>query len=107
MTNPEQTKIESTPVAPRNETQRYVVFVIIQIFFLMISTITGGFNYTVWSMLDSSLLIVSLGVAGLLFVIDDIRMRRLIFSISIVLYLLAVLDMSANILISGSVGWGN
>ena len=92
--------------APRNETSRYAIFVAIQIFFLLVSLVTGGFNFTVWSMLDSSILILSIGVAGLLFVIDDAGVRKFIFYVSIILYLLAVLDMAANVLISGSTGWG-
>ena len=89
------------------ETQRYLIFVGIQIFFLVISLITGGFNFKVWSMLDTSILIVSIGVTGLLFILENTKLRKVIFYTSIVLYLLAVLDMAANILISGSVGWGD
>jgi len=101
----ENQESNTTPVLSRNETQRYHVFVGIQIFFLVISLITGGFNFTVWSMLDSAILIVSIGVSGLLFVVDEIKYRKNIFNVAIVLYLLAVIDMAANILISGSVGW--
>lgn len=97
----------TTPLLSRNEIQRYQIFVWIQVFFLAISLITGGFNFTVWSMLDSSILIVSIGVSGLLFVMDEVKFRKNIFNVAIVLYLLAVLDMAVNILISGSVGWGN
>lgn len=93
--------------APKAEMQRHQIFVGIQIFFLVVSLITGGFNFKVWSMLDSAILIVSIGVTGLLFVLDDIKLRKAIFYTAIVLYLLAVLDMAANILISGSVGWGD
>jgi len=89
------------------ETQRYQIFVGIQIFFLVVSLITGGFNFKVWSMLDTSILIVSFGVTGLLFILENTKLRKIIFYTSIVLYLLAVLDMAANILISGSVGWGD
>jgi hypothetical protein len=96
----------TTPLLSRNEIQRYQIFVWIQVFFLAISLITGGFNFTVWSMLDSSILIVSIGVSGLLFVMDEVKYRKNIFNVAIVLYLLAVLDMAVNILISGSVGWG-
>jgi hypothetical protein len=89
------------------EMQRHQIFVGIQIFFLVVSLITGGFNFKMWSMLDSAILIVSIGVTGLLFVLEDTKLRKAIFYIAIVLYLLAVLDMAANILISGSVGWGD
>ena len=97
------------PVAQeaRAEMQRYQIFVGIQIFFLVISLITGGFNFKVWSMLDTSILIISIGVTGLLFILEDSKIRRTFFYASIVLYLLAVVDMAANILISGAVGWGD
>jgi hypothetical protein len=96
----------SVPQGLRVEMQRYQIFVGIQIFFLVVSLITGGFNFKVWSMLDTSILIVSIGVTGLLFILDETRLRKVIFYTSIVLYLLAVLDMAINILISGAVGWG-
>lgn len=91
----------------KSEFQRYQIFIWIQIFFLGVSVITGGFNFKVWSMLDSAILIVSIGVSGLLFVIEEIKYRKTIFNIAVILYLLGVIDMAINILISGSVGWGN
>ena len=90
-----------------SEVQRYQTFVWIQVFFLGVSVFAGGFNFAVWSMLDTSLLIVAIGVAGLLFVVDDTALRRKIFHTTVILYLLAVLDMAINVLISGSVGWGS
>ena len=96
----------AAPQVARNEMQRYQIFVGIQIFFLVISLITGGFNFKVWSMLDTSILIVSIGVTGLLFILDNTKLRQTIFYTSIILYLLAVVDMALNILISGAVGWG-
>jgi nitrate reductase NapE component len=104
MTESDVTNV-STPQEARGEMQRYQIFVGIQIFFLVISLITGGFNFKVWSMLDSAILIVSIGVTGLLFVLDETSLRKTIFYTSIVLYLLAVVDMAINILISGAVGW--
>ena len=89
----------------QSEVQRYQIFVWIQLFFLGVSVFAGGFNFTVWSMLDSSILIVSIGMAGLLFVVDDASLRKKIFYTTVVLYLLAILDMAINVLISGSVGW--
>ena len=100
-------KEEAAPQPSRLEMQRYQIFVGIQIFFLVISLITGGFNFKVWSMLDTSILIISIGVTGLLFILDNTKLRQTIFYTSIVLYLLAVLDMALNILISGAVGWGD
>lgn len=102
-----ETKLTNTP--PPQETHaemgRYQIFVGIQLFFLLVSLITGGFNFKVWSMLDSAILIVSIGVTGLLFVLEETSLRKTIFYTAIVLYLLAVIDMAANILISGAVGW--
>jgi hypothetical protein len=95
-----------TPQGTRLEMQRYQIFVGIQIFFLVISLITGGFNFKVWSMLDTSILIISIGVTGLLFVLENTKLRETIFYAAIILYLLAVVDMAVNILISGAVGWG-
>lgn len=68
----------------KSEFQRYQLFVWIQIFFLVVSLITGGFNFTVWSMLDSAILIVSIGVYGLLFVLDETKYRKSIFSAAII-----------------------
>lgn len=104
MTETNMTNVPA-PQESRAEMQRYQIFVGIQIFFLVISLITGGFNFKVWSMLDSSILIVSIGVTGLLFVLEETKLRKVIFYTSIVLYLLAVVDMAINILISGAVGW--
>ncbi len=87
------------------EMMRCKLFIGIQVFFLIVSIFTGGFNYKLWSMLDSALLIQSLGVTGLVPVLDEARLRRLAFRAGIVLYLCAVLDMGINVLVSGVVGW--
>jgi hypothetical protein len=102
----DSSKGESLPQGPQLEMQRYQIFVGIQMFFLVISLITGGFNFKVWSMLDTSILIISIGVTGLLFILDDTKLRQTIFYAAIILYLLAVVDMAINILVSGAVGWG-
>jgi hypothetical protein len=103
----DSSKGESVLPGSRLEMQRYQIFVGIQVFFLIISLITGGFNFKVWSMLDTSILIVSIGVTGLLFILENTKLRQTIFYASIILYLLAVVDMALNILISGAVGWGD
>ncbi len=106
-TNVTETSYSETVLpGSRVEMQRYQIFVGIQVFFLVISLITGGFNFKVWSMLDTSILIISIGVTGLLFILDNTKLRQTIFYTSIILYLLAVVDMAINILISGAVGWG-
>lgn len=88
-----------------DETTRVKIFLGIQAFFLVVSVFTGGFQYKLWSMLDTALLIQSIGVTGLIVVLEEARLRRLAFRAAIVLYLLALLDMGINVLISGVVGW--
>ena len=73
--------------------------------FLAVSVFTGGFQFKLWSMLDSALLIQSIGVTGLVLVLDEAAQRRLAFKVAVVLYLLAFVDMGVNVLISGVVGW--
>jgi hypothetical protein len=88
-----------------DETSRVKVFIWLQLFFLFVSIFTGGFHYNLWSMLDSALLIQSIGITGLVLVLDQPRLRRLAFMTAIILYLLALLDMGINVLVSGVVGW--
>ena len=88
-----------------DEVTRVKLFLGIQAFFLAVSVFTGGFQFKLWSMLDSALLIQSIGVTGLVLVLDEARQRRLAFKAAVVLYLLALVDMGVNVLISGVVGW--
>ncbi len=92
-----------TPVA--DELTRVKIFLGIQAFFLVVSVFTGGFNFKLWSMLDTALMIQSIGVTALVVVLEEARQRRLAFKVAIILYLLAVLDMGINVCISGVVGW--
>jgi hypothetical protein len=91
------------PVA--DELARVKIFLGIQAFFLVVSVFTGGFNFKLWSMLDTALMIQSIGVTALVVVLEEARHRRLAFRAAIIIYLLAVLDMGINVLISGVVGW--
>jgi hypothetical protein len=106
---PEQTKpaIENPWTQSRvaDELTRVKIFLGIQAFFLVVSVFTGGFNFKLWSMLDTALMIQSIGVTALVVVLEEARHRRLAFKVAIVLYLLAVLDMGINVCISGVVGW--
>jgi hypothetical protein len=88
-----------------DELTRVKIFLGIQAFFLVVSVFTGGFNFKLWSMLDTALMIQSIGVTALVVVLEEARHRRLAFKVAIVLYLLAVLDMGINVCISGVVGW--
>jgi hypothetical protein len=92
-----------SPVA--DEMTRVKLFLGIQVFFLLISVFTGGFNFKLWSMLDTAIMIQSIGVTALVVVLEEARLRRLAFRTAIVLYLLAVLDMGINVCVSGVVGW--
>ena len=88
-----------------DELTRVKIFLGIQAFFLVVSVFTGGFNFKLWSMLDTALMIQSIGVTALVVVLEDAKHRRLAFKVAIILYLLAVLDMGINVCISGVVGW--
>ena len=88
------------------ERNRVLIFILIQVFFLLLSPFAGGFNYKVWSMLDSSILVISIGLTGLMFVLGARRGRDLVFKAAVALYVLGVLDISLNILLSGWIGWG-
>ena len=92
-----------TPAA--DELTRVKLFLGIQAFFLVVSVFTGGFNFKLWSMLDTALMIQSIGVTALVLVLEEAKHRRLAFQAAIVLYLLAVVDMGINVCISGVVGW--
>ena len=67
--------------------------------------ITGSFNFKLWSMLDTALMIQSIGITALMVVLEDARHRRLAFKVAIIIYLLAVLDMGINVCVSRVVGW--
>lgn len=88
-----------------DELARVKLFLLIQFFFLAVSIFTGGFHFKLWSMLDTALMIQSIGVTGLVPVLEEPKLRRLAFKAAVVLYLLAVLDMGINVLVSGVVGW--
>ena len=87
------------------EATRTMIFLAIQAGFLVLSPLTGGGHKTVWSMLDSAILVLSIGITGLVFTLDLPRHRKLAFRVAVVLYILGVLDMSLNIFLSGIFGW--
>jgi hypothetical protein len=91
--------------AVADELTRVKIFLGIQAFFLVVSVFTGGFNFKLWSMLDTALMIQSIGITALVVVLEDARQRRLAFKVAIITYLLAVLDMGINVCVSGVVGW--
>jgi hypothetical protein len=88
-----------------DELTRVKIFLGIQVFFLVVSVFTGSFNFKLWSMLDTALMIQSIGITALVVVLEDARHRRLAFKVAIIIYLLAVLDMGINVCVSRVVGW--
>ena len=87
------------------EVTRVKVFLGIQILFHGLSVLTGGFNFKLWSMLDTALMIQSIGISGLIVVLETKGARRLAFKAAVILYVLAIFDMGINVLVSGVVGW--
>ena len=97
---------ELKPEAPAvDEVTRVKIFLGIQAFFLVVSIFTGGFQFKLWSMLDTALMIQSIGVTSLVLVLEEAKLRKLAFRVAIIVYLLALLDMGINVLVSGVVGW--
>ena len=90
-----------------SERNRTFIFMLIQGFFLLVSPFAGGFHYKIWSMLDSSILVISIGLTGLMFVLGAKVARDRVFRAAVALYVLGVLDISLNILLSGWLGWGD
>jgi hypothetical protein len=88
-----------------DEVTRVKLFLGIQAFFLLVSVFTGGFQFKLWSMLDTALMIQSIGVTGLILVLEDAKTKRLAFNAAILLYLAGLVDMGVNVLVSGVVGW--
>jgi len=89
-----------------SEISRLKTFLWIQILFLLASPLAGGFHYRLWSMLDTALLLIAIGITNLAFVVESRSARRLIFQVSATCYIAGVLDMAVNVLISGVLGWG-
>ena len=102
---PPKAETPKTPSVFVDELTRVKIFLAIQAFFLLVSVFTGGFNFKLWSMLDTALMIQSIGVPSLVLVLDEARLRRLAFRVAVIIYLAAVLDMGINVLVSGVVGW--
>ncbi|MGB0951893.1 MAG: hypothetical protein ACPG31_01590 [Planctomycetota bacterium] len=115
MTNPpDSTQIEPPrksaavvdPMEPtKSELGRLKAFIFIQVLFLGLSPFAGGFHYKLWSMLDTSLLVLSIGISALAFVVETRPSRRLIFRTAAIVYVCSIVDMSVNILLSGVLGW--
>jgi len=84
---------------------RLRTFLTVQVMFLLITPFTGGFHFKAWSMLDTALMLGAIGMTALVPVMDTEPERRLVMRVAIGLYVLAIFDMSANVLVSGILGW--
>lgn len=99
-------RVETSPLPEsRPESSRVRGFLVAQMLFLAISPLTGGFRFASWSMLDTALLIGSLGVTALVPALEHARERRWTMRAAVALYLLAIADMCVNVVVSGRVGW--
>ena len=98
----------ASPVEPvpaiSQEITRVKFFLFVQSLLLVVTAFTGAFNSKLLAMLDTALLIESIGLTSLILVLDEDKHRRLAFKTAVVLYLIALLDMGINVLISGVVG---
>lgn len=93
------------PAVPGPDSNRVFLFLLVQTGFLVLSPFAGGFHYKVWSMLDSALLIAAIGVTALALIFDDATTKKAVLRSGVFLYLLGVIDMSVNVLLSGWFGW--
>lgn len=87
------------------ELGRFKTFLTIQVLFLLGSPLAGGFRFKPWSLLDSAILVLAIGLSGLAYVLETPKGRRTILNIAMWVYLIGVLDMAVNILLSGIFGW--
>lgn len=91
----------------RAEVTRTTVLLGMELFFLMMSPLSGGFNNKVWSILDSAILVLAIGVTSLIYILESPEYRRIALYTAMTLYILGIIDMSLNILITGWIGWAN
>lgn len=96
---------EQGPGGSTAEMMRLRTFFTIQVLFLLLSPLAGGFHYAVWSMLDTALLLLGIGISSLALVLESERSRRLVIRVAVAVYLLGIVDMSLNVLLSGVLGW--
>lgn len=87
------------------EKYRTTAFLIIQACFLLVSPLCGGFHNKIWSTLESSLLIIGLGLTGLALILITSKARRRAFRAAVIFYIAGVIDMSVNVLVTGWIGW--
>ncbi|MGB0951892.1 MAG: hypothetical protein ACPG31_01585 [Planctomycetota bacterium] len=86
------------------ETRRIKAFVAAQVFFAFGSLLAGGLRGRPWSLLDTAILLLSIGLTGLAFVLETRNGRRRVMRVAATFYLFGVIDMAFNILASGVLG---
>ena len=99
----------SAGVGPSSPTMsdeaRVKLFIAIQILFLILTPFCGWFHFSLWSMMDTALMIQAIGITALVVVLDREWMRVLAFRVAILFYLSALTAMGVAVLVSGVVGW--
>jgi hypothetical protein len=89
----------------RFELARIRGFIKLQILFLIASPLAGGGHFRLWSLLDTALLVLSIGITALAFVLETREGRAKIRNLAIGIYLAGVVDMAVNVSITGILGW--
>ena len=101
----EENKTENTEINRVEVPGRIKLFLGLQILFFLGSPLAGGFQMKAWSMLDSALFVIAIGLTGLVPVLETKKQRDTAFKTAVAFYLLGVLDTAINICLSGLVGW--
>lgn len=89
----------------RYELSRIRGFIKLQVLFLLASPLAGGGHFKLWSLLDTAILVMSIGITALAFVLESKKGRKQIMNLAVTLYLAAVIDMAVNISVAGILGW--
>lgn len=89
----------------RYELARVRGFIKLQLLFLFASPLAGGGHFRLWSLMDTALLVLSIGITALAFVLETQSGRAKIMRVAIGIYILAVIDMAVNISVTGILGW--
>lgn len=88
------------PKEPKTVHERAIYFIIIQAIMLGLSTLTGKFKWTLFSTLDSALLLISISFTSMLFVDINKKRRDIWFTTAVISFFAGVFMMSISLLFS-------
>ena len=88
-----------------SDAARVKLFLVIQVAFLFITPLCGGFHFALWSMMDTALMMQAIGITALVVILDQEWMRVYAFRIAVLFYVSAIMAMGVAVLVSGVVGW--